>query len=117
MAQEIFEANESENVHAVIAWIPMLDTDNLEAANEREAQFSDPRVKQLWDKDRIWGRLLSQAFNLKGCIAWDVCLVYLLNHSWNGELPPMPNFWMHPLDEEPSFLLDPPRLKEYLVPF
>ena len=92
----------------------MLDTDNLEAAKEREAQFSDPRAEQLWDEDRLWGRLLSQALSLKEPIAWDVYLVYLPNHSWNGELPPMPNLWMHQLDEEPSFLLDPPRLKEYI---
>ena len=31
----------------------MLNTDNLEAANERETRFSDPRVKQIWDQDRM----------------------------------------------------------------
>jgi hypothetical protein len=29
-----------------------------------------------------------------------------------GILPPMPEFWMHQLDEEPALFFDPPRLKQ-----
>ena len=89
----------------------MLVTDSLNAANERETRFSDSRVKQFWDLDRILGQLLSQALMLKASIAWDVYLVYPPNHSWSTELPPMPEFWMHQLDEEPALCFDPPRLK------
>ena len=112
--QEIFETNKSENLRGVIVWIPMLDIDNLEAANERETKFSDPRLKQFWDQDRIFGRLLSQTLPLKESIAWDVYLVYSLGHSWNSEIPPMPIFWMHQLNEELTLFLNPSRLKEYI---
>jgi hypothetical protein len=112
--QEIFEANKSKNLHGVIVWIPMLETDNFEGAAVRETKFSDPRVKQFWDQDRVFGRLLSQTLNLNEPIAWDVYLVYPTAHSWVGELPPMPMFWMHQLNEEPTLLLDLPRLKEYV---
>jgi len=67
----------------------MLDTDNLEAANEREVKFSDPRLKQFWDQDRIFGQLLSQTLHLKESTAWDVYLVYLPNHYWDTEVLPM----------------------------
>jgi hypothetical protein len=112
--QEVFEANESEKLLGLIIWIPMLDTDDLEAANERETKFSDPLVQQFWDQDRILGQLLSQTLHLKESIAWDVYLVYLPDHPWDTELPPMPAFWMHQQDEDPTFFIDPSRLKEYI---
>lgn len=112
--QEIFEENESKILYGAIIWTPMLVTDDLEAANERETRFSDTRVQQIWDPDRILGGLLSQTLNLKAPIAWDVYLVYPPHHSWDTELPPRPIFWMHQLDEEPALLLDPPRLKHYV---
>jgi len=112
--QEIFEANKTEALHGLIVWIPMLDTDNLAAANERETKFSDPRVKQLWDQDRSFGQLLSETLHLKESIAWDVYLVYLPDHSSDSEFPPIPAFWMHQLNEESTLFLDPSRLKEYV---
>lgn len=92
----------------------MLAMDNLEAAIGREATFSDSRVKQFWDADRLFGRLLSQTLALKAPIAWDVYLLYPPGHAWETRLPPAPNHWMHQLDEEPALLLDPPRLKQYV---
>lgn len=112
--QEIFETNKSEKLRGVIVWIPMLDTDNLEAANEREAKFSDHRLKQFWDQDRIFGQLLSQTLHLKESIASDVYLVYLPNHYWGTDVPPIPKFWMQQLNKEPTLFLDPSRLKEYV---
>ena len=112
--QEIFEAHTFEKLHGLLVWIPMLETDSLAAANERETKFSDPLMKQFWDQDRIFGRMMSQTLHLKESIAWDVYLVYLPNHPWNSELPPGPAFWMHQQDEDPTFFIDPPQLKEYI---
>jgi len=89
----------------------MLATESMEAANEREAGFSDSRVRQFWDPDRIFGKLLSQTLNLKASIAWDVYLIYPPNTVWDAGLPPTPIFWMHQLDEEPTLVLDPAWLK------
>jgi len=112
--QEIFEKNESKMLSGAIIWTPMLVTDTLDAAYKREAIFSDHRVKQFWDQDRIFGPLTSQTLNLKESIAWDIYLLYLPDHPWNAELPPAPIFWMHQLNEEPALLLDPPRFKKYV---
>jgi hypothetical protein len=114
LVQEIFEENTSEILHGGIVWTPMLATDSLNAANEREIRFSDTRVQQFWDQDRILGQYLSQTLNLKASMAWDVYLVYPPNTVWDAALPPTPIFWMHQLDEDPTLLLDPPRLKEYV---
>ena len=109
--QEIFEENESKILYGAIVWTPMLVTDSLDSANQRQTKFSDPRVRQFWDPDRIFGQLLSQTLNLRASIAWDVYLVYPPGHPWDTELPPMPEFWMHQLDEEPTLFLDSVRLK------
>ena len=100
--QEIFEENKSEMLCGAIIWTPMIDTDNLEAANLREVALADSRAKQFWDPDRILGRLLSQTLRLRISIAWD------------GELPPEPEFWMHQQDEEMGLYLDSPRLRHYV---
>lgn len=112
--QEIFEENESKRLYRAVVWTRMLVTDSLQAANECETRFSDRRLRQFWDEHRILGQLLSQTLKLKAAVAWDVYLIYPPDHPWNMELPPAPKFWMHQLDEEPSLLLDPPRLKDYV---
>jgi hypothetical protein len=112
--QAIFEENKSELLSGVIVWTPMLLTDSLEAVVQREFTFSDTRVKQLWDPDRIFGSLMSQTLNLRISIAWDVYLLYLPDHPWDTELPPAPKFWMHQQDEEMSLYLDPLQFKQYV---
>ena len=92
----------------------MLTADNFESAVRRESAFSDARVRQLWDPDRIFGRLLSQILNLTIPIAWDVYLLYPPEHPWNTELPPAPEFWMHQQDEDVSHYLDSSQLKQYM---
>lgn len=92
----------------------MLVTDSLPAAQACETRFSDTRVQQFWDEARILAQLLAQTLNLKATMAWDVYLIYPPDHPWNQDIPPAPIFWMHQLEEEPTLLLDPPRLKGYV---
>lgn len=113
--QEIFEENRSEVLYGAIIWTPMVLTDSREAASVRESIFSDPRMKQLWDPDRVCGQTLSQTLNLTVPTAWDVYLVYPPDHPWDAEFPPAPEFWMHQLDEEePALFLEPTRLKQFV---
>ena len=92
--------------------MPMLATDNRGAAKEREMTFSDNRIQHYWDPGRTLGQSISRSLNMKNDIAWDVYLVYPPGHVWDAELPPLPAFWMHQLDEEPSLFLDPFQLKQ-----
>ena len=110
----MFAENRSELLHGAIVWTPMLPVDNLESALQRELKFSNARVKQFWDPDRIFGQLLSQTLNLTIAIAWDVYLLYPPDHPWNAELPPAPEFWMHQQNEDMSLYLDPARFSQHL---
>src|SRR6266498_1097282 len=75
--------------------------------------FRCPREAVL-GSDRIFGSLMSQTLNLTISIAWDVYLLYAPDHSWDAELPPPPEFWMHQQDEDRSLYLDPLRFKQHL---
>jgi hypothetical protein len=92
----------------------MLQTDSIDTAFQWELNFSDARLKQLWDTERLFGSLMSQTLNLRIAIAWDVYLLYPPDHPWDVELPPTPEFWMHQQDEDASRYLDPSRCKQYV---
>jgi len=112
--QAIFEENKSELLAGAIVWTPMLQTDSMDTAIQREFIFSDDRLRQLWDPERIFGSLMSQTLQLRKSIAWDVYLLYPPDHPWDAELLPTPEFWMHQQDEVASLYLDPSRFKQYV---
>ena len=112
--QTIFEETRSERLAGAIVWTPMLQTDSIDTAIQWELNFSDARLKQLWDTERLFGSLMSQTLNLRIATAWDVYLLYLPDHPWDKELPPAPEFWMHQQDEEAGLYLDPSRFKQYV---
>jgi len=88
----------------------MLMTDNLDAAVAQETLFQNEQVSQYWDSDRTLGQLVSQTLKLTTPIAWDIYLLYSPKVKWEGERMPIPDFWMHQLDERSDLFLDPNRL-------
>jgi hypothetical protein len=88
----------------------MLAVDDLDAAIEQEALFQDERIYQYWDGERILGRMVSQTLILSDLIAWDIYLLYFPGAIWKGDRIPIPDFWMHQLNERSDLLLDPVRL-------
>jgi hypothetical protein len=88
----------------------MLAADGLNAALAQEAYFQEARIRQYWDVERFFGRLAAQSLELVAPIAWDIYLLYYPGTIWAGEKMPIPEFWMHQLDERPDRFLDPARL-------
>jgi hypothetical protein len=76
----------------------MLAADDLSAALAQEASFREERITHYWDGERELGRLVSQTLRLSTPIAWD-----------NGRVP-VPDFWMHQLDERSDLRFDPEKL-------
>ncbi len=93
-----------------LVWIPMLATDNLDAAIAQISLYQDERVFQYWDGERLLGQLVSQTLKLSAPIAWDIYLLYSPEAVWKDESMPVPDFWMHQLDERSELLLDRNRL-------
>ena len=113
LVHQIIHQNDTDVLRGAIIWLPMLKADNLDAADQRERGFSDPRLAQYWDADRKFGRLIARTLDLKAAIAWDVYLVYPAGVTWHAQLPPAPAVWMHQLDEESGPRLDALALSQY----
>lgn len=88
----------------------MLTADNLGAALARGASFQDERISQYWDGTRIAGRMVSHILKLSTPVAWDIYLLYSPGAMWKDGRLPMPDFWMHQLDERSGVRLDRERL-------
>ncbi len=88
----------------------MLAADDVHAAIAQEAFIQDERVNQYWDGERALGRRVSRTLQLAAPIAWDIYLLYLPGVLWKGERMPIPDLWMHQLNERPDLRLDPDRL-------
>jgi hypothetical protein len=106
----IFQKLDTPVLRGHLVWIPMLPADNLQSAIAQEAYFQDERITQYWDAERGLGRLVAQTLKLKDPIAWDVYLVYGRGKTWEREILPAPDFWMHQLNERPDLHLNPDRL-------
>lgn len=113
----VFDLGKDSAVIGLVAWIPMMDADDLEAAEQEAARLDVPGVEHVWDGEKLLGDAFSTILDLQ-CSAWDVYLLYAPGVTWSGELPPRPTFWMHQLPStkgaEPGLMLNP---KEFLQEF
>jgi hypothetical protein len=100
VVQSVFSRFPSDQrLRGFVVWLPMLPTDDEDAARSQAGAFTDARLVQQWDGSRASGILLSRTLNLKGT-AWDVYLLYAPGVKWTGDNPPAPTFWMHQLRAE-----------------
>jgi hypothetical protein len=58
--------------------------------------ITDRRARQYWDRAGWLGDAYAKVLRTPGS-AWDVYLLYARGRSWNGTLPPSPDYWMHQL--------------------
>jgi hypothetical protein len=94
-----------------VLWLPVLEKDSIQAAQGMRARFpTDDRTCHFWDH----GLTVSQAYHhvlrlaqrqRRHRVAWDLFLLYRRGAAW-GDVPPVPDFWMHQL-----FLDDVPKLE------
>ena len=88
------EAPAHDGVHQVIAWIPMLDSDERPAAVEVSAMFRAARVPQLWDGARRLGAEVGRSVGAPGWTAWDIYLFYDPGAEWTDAGMPPPSAWL-----------------------
>jgi hypothetical protein len=73
----------------MVVWIPMVDDDELVAAEEASALFRDAAVPQFWDGARRAGKDVSRSLGDPEGVAWDIYLFYPPEAEWTEEgLPP-----------------------------
>lgn len=55
MLKEAVEAYPRDNLSVIVIWIPMLGSDNEQTARQAARMFTDPRVTQFYDANRLSG--------------------------------------------------------------
>ncbi len=80
-----------------LVWLPILETDKKAAAEKQAVAYSkDPQLSLYWNDDKSLGNAFSKTLKLSET-AWDVYLVYGPGKTWEDEIPPPPDYWMHQL--------------------
>jgi hypothetical protein len=89
-----------------VVWEKIGAHDSPEAARKATMLLPDPRVHFFWSDDRIAGKAFQGAVGIQGTPAWDVFLVYGPGKTWNGEAPPIPDYFMHNQPSHPELPKD-----------
>jgi hypothetical protein len=78
-----------DGVHQVVAWIPMLDSDERGAADRSSALFRGGGVAQFWDGEQLLGVEVARSLGMGSWVAWDIYLFYGPEAQWtDAGLPP-----------------------------
>ena len=99
---DVLERVESEAVVADLVWIPKLESDSFEAAEELYPTSPDPRVRLWWDGDGVLMETVAE--HMCAEVAWDVYLMYDPGRVWEGDSPGAPDAFFHKLSECPAEL-------------
>ena len=104
MNNDVIRKIDSDNVRIYVVWVPMFrgrESDVPKATKE----VLDGRAMHFWDGDSqlVAGYRQTLGFNEP---AWDIFLLYGPKTRWEGDRPPLPEFWMHQLGSRRS-----PRVK------
>src|SRR4051794_15820845 len=86
-------ALDSKKLRAYVVWVPMLESDNAEAARLEASLYPDKRVSHFWDDGAKLAIDFGPKLGLGDRKAWDVYLIY--DHRAKLSAP---QFWMHQLD-------------------
>ena len=74
----------------IVAWIPMLESDDRASAVDMTSTFSDKPIPQFWDGERLLGREVSRSLGIDPSkVSWDIYLFYPPDAEWtDAGLPP-----------------------------
>jgi hypothetical protein len=74
----------------MVAWIPMLDSDERSDAEEMSSTYADKPVPQFWDGEKLLGLEVSRSMGIGiERAAWDIYLFYPPEAEWTEQgLPP-----------------------------
>ncbi|MEO7736123.1 MAG: hypothetical protein ABIY55_34515 [Kofleriaceae bacterium] len=77
-----------KNLRTIVVWIPMLDNDELPAAQEASGKLVG--VPQFWDGTQLLGHEVARSVGAPEWIAWDVYLFYPPGTEWTDRGLPVP---------------------------
>ena len=75
----------------IVAWIPMLDSDDRPSAEDMTSTYADKPIPQFWDGERLLGKEVSRSLAVDSTHAsWDIYLFYPPDAEWTDAGMPSP---------------------------
>ena len=102
VAADVLNKTASPDLRVEVVWLPILKTDNEEAAAASAGRLTDPRAHHFFNPDGEIGREAARAMRFAPDVelAWDVYLLYDPDVRWEAGRPmPPPTAWMQRLKE------------------
>lgn len=86
----IVDDPKAASIPVIVAWIPMLDGDDRDAAVGMTSTYADKPIPQFWDGERLLGFEVSRSLGIATDHAsWDIYLFYPPEAEWtDAGLPP-----------------------------
>lgn len=86
----IIDDPKAASIPTIVAWIPMLDGDERDAAVQMTTTYSDKAIPQFWDADKLLGKEVSRSLGMGDAQpVWDIYLFYPPDAEWtDAGLPP-----------------------------
>jgi hypothetical protein len=97
VTEQIAKINHGRDVPVYVFWVPRrggLERDVPTATRVVATSWA----RQYWDGNNLFGVAYKQLLGWRGN-AWDVYLLYGPKAQWSGDLPPVPDFFMHQTSE------------------
>ncbi len=88
--QRIVDDPKVTSISTIVAWIPMLESDDRESAAAMTSNYANRPIPQFWDGERLLGMEVSRSLGIDpGKASWDIYLFYAPDAEWtDAGLPP-----------------------------
>ena len=97
VSEQVAKINQGKTVPLYVLWVPRRGGQEKDVPNATRV-IVDASAHEFWDGNNLLGVQYRQVLGWRGN-AWDVYMVYGPKAQWNGDLPPVPDFFMHQTSE------------------
>lgn len=98
VSQQVAGINQGKTVPLYVLWVPRRGGQEKDVPNATRI-VADSSAHEFWDGHNLSGIDYKQVLGWRGN-AWDVYMVYAPKAQWTGDLPPVPDFFMHQTAEK-----------------
>jgi hypothetical protein len=98
VSEQVAGINQGKTVPLYVLWVPRRGGQEKDVPNATRV-IVDASGHEFWDGNNLLGVQYRQVLGWRGN-AWDVYMVYGPKAQWNGDLPPVPDFFMHQTSEK-----------------
>jgi hypothetical protein len=98
VSKQVAQINQGKTVPLYVMWVPRRGGREKDVPSATRV-IADTSAHEYWDGGDLLGMDYKQVLGWRGN-AWDLYMVYGPKAQWTGNLPPVPDFFMHQTSEK-----------------